>query len=295
MSALPNDLSMVGAARKPAHKYDAAADVLSADIEQPLREKIRPQAQVILPSDGRYQFRQAEPFHLEGILSYKGGYTQVAGRPSGKIEGFTTLTTSVIEGLNVLDVVTADRVVAQISTTHPVYGKGQVPSVTFLGTRFDNLRIDGRRVELDLNPDMLGPRHDDDRSYLDDGDVRRRIVDQQGLFPAAGDLPEWAAGEVPSITSNGNGHRQLNCSVVNGIKGCSGVPFGHVIHVPHFGRIVLGELTVTQTYGDGAAGVYDKYRFRLTMIKIKMGCLAEGNTSIVALDSNGGGSKGGGN
>lgn len=295
MSALPSDLPMVGSARKPMHKYDAAADVLSADIEQPLREKIRPQAQVILHGDGHYQFRQAEPFRLEGILSYKGGYTQVAGRPSTKIEGFTTLTTSVIEGLNVLDVVTADRVVAQISTTHPVYGKGQVPSVTFLGTRFDNLRIDGRPVELDFNRDLLGPRHEDDRSYLDDADVSRRIVEQQGRFTPANQLPEWAAGEVPSIASDGNGGRRLRCSVVNSIQSSSGVPLGHVIHVPHFGRIVLGDLTVTQTYGDPAAGIYDKYRFRLTMIKIKMGCLAEGDISVVALDSNGGGSKGGGN
>ncbi len=295
MSALPNDLSMIGSARKPAHKYDAAAYVLSADIEQPLREKIRPQAQVILPSDGQYEFRQAEPFRLEGILSYRGGYTQVAGRPSVKVEGFTTLTTSVIEGLNVLDVVTADRVVAQISTTHPVYGKGQVPSVTFLGTRFDNLRIDGRRVELDFNLDLLGPRHDDDRSYLDDADVYRQVVEQQGRFSPEDDLPDWAAEEAPSITSNGNGDRQLKCSVVNGIQSAAGVPFGHVIHLPHFGRIVLGDLRVTQTYGDPAAGVYDKYRFRLTMIKIKMGCLAEGTISVTPADSNGGGSKGGGN
>jgi hypothetical protein len=294
MSALPNDIPMVGSARNLIHKYDAAADVLSADIEQPLREKLRPQAQVILPRDGRYQFRQAEPFRLEGILSYKGGYTQVAGHPSTKTEGFTTLTTSVIEGLNVLDVLTADRVVAQISTTHPVYGKGQVPSVTFLGTRFDNLRIDGRRVEVELNLDIMGPRHDDDRSYLDDADVSRRILEQQGRFAPADNLPEWAAGETPSITSDGNGHRQLKCSLVNGIKSSPGIPLGHVLHLPHFGRIVLGDLSLTQTHGNPAAGIYDQYRFRLTMIKIKMGCLAEGTASVVAADSNGSGGKGDG-
>lgn len=294
MSALPNDLPMVGSAPITIHNYEATADVLSANIEQPLRERVRPQAQVILHGDGQYQFRQAEPFRVEGILSYKGGYTQVAGRPSVKTEGFTTLTTSVVDGLNVLDVVTADRVVAQISTTHPVYGNGQVPSVTFLGTRFDNLRIDGHRVALDFNLEFLGPRHDDDRSYLDDADVNRRILEQQGRFSVAGELPEWAARETPSIL-DGNGHRQLKCSLVDGIKGSSGVLFGHVIHLPHFGRIVLGELSVTQTYGHPTPEVYDKYRFRLTMLRINMGCLAEGTVSFVTADSNGGGSKGGGN
>ena len=118
------------------HEYHAEANVLEAMLEQPLKETINPRASVKLPIDGHYQFKHADPFRFEGILSYRSGYTQVAGHPSSKIEGFATLTTSVLEGVNVLDVVTADRVVAQISTVHPVYGKGQVPSVTFLGTRF---------------------------------------------------------------------------------------------------------------------------------------------------------------
>src|ERR1035438_1157151 len=178
MAALPNDLSMVEPGRKPVHNYYAEANVLSADLKQPLEERIRPQASVELPRDGHYQYRQADPFHFEGILSYKGGYTQVAGHPSSKTAGFVTLTTSVVEDLNVLDVVTADRVVAQISTVHPVHGKGQVPSVTFLGTRFDNLRIDGHRVEVERDLEILGPRHEDDRSYFDDAGVLDRISQQ---------------------------------------------------------------------------------------------------------------------
>ena len=70
--------------------------------------------------------------------------------------GFSTITTAVVEDLNVLDVVTADRVVAQISTEHPLVG--YVPHITFLGTRFENLRIAGHKVELDLDPDFLGQR-----------------------------------------------------------------------------------------------------------------------------------------
>ncbi len=57
-------------------------------------------------------------------------YTQVAGNRSTKSgQGWTTLTTSVIEGLNVLDVVTADRVVGQTITEHPL--EGYVPSDQF--------------------------------------------------------------------------------------------------------------------------------------------------------------------
>src|SRR3984957_16320204 len=132
---------------EPSHTYYATADLLTADFEEPLRERVAPRAQVKLPKDGHYQFKQADPFRLEGLISYRSGYTQVAGHRSPKQgHGFTTLVTSVVEDLNVLDVITADRVVAQISTEHPLYDPDNgltdaVPSVTFLGTRFDNLRI----------------------------------------------------------------------------------------------------------------------------------------------------------
>jgi hypothetical protein len=78
------------------HSFYAEANVLSADLEQPLKDKIRPRVQSRLPSDGQDQFKKADPFRFEGILSYESGYTQVAGYPSSKIDGFTTLATSVL-------------------------------------------------------------------------------------------------------------------------------------------------------------------------------------------------------
>jgi len=295
MAALANEFPLV----KPVHNYYAEANVLHADLEQPLRDKIRPQAFVKLPRDGQYQFSQATPFRFEGILSYQGGYTQVAGHPSSKIAGFATLTTSVIEGLNVLDVVTADRVVAQISTVHPAYGTGQVPSVTFLGTRFDNLRIDGRKVEVDRCLDILGPKPADDESYFDNRDVLNRISTQYERIATAEDLPEWAAEQYPKDRPVLNGDGKLECSLVRGVAGAPGTPFGHVIDLPHFGKIFLGELRVEREPGNPNKGIYDAYKFHLTMIRLKMGCLAEGNISVAALDSNGqgsgGGTKGGGN
>jgi hypothetical protein len=295
MAARANEFPLV----KAVHDYYAEANVLHADLEQPLKEKIRPQAFVKLPRDGQYQFSQAAPFRLEGILSYQGGYTQVAGHPSSKIAGFATLTTSVIEGLNVLDVVTADRVVAQISTVHPAYGTGQVPSVTFLGTRFDNLRIDGHKVEVDRCLDILGPKPVDDESYFDNRDVLDRISTQYDTIATAEDLPEWAAEQYPKGRPVLNGDGRLECSLVSSIAGAPGTPFGHVIDLPHFGKIFLGELRVEREPGNPSKGIYDAYKFHLTMIRLKMGCLAEGNVSVAALDSNGqgsgGGTKGGGN
>jgi len=290
MAALANKVPIV----EPLHDYFAEANVLSAELEQPLRDKIKARAHVKLPKDGHYQFKQADPFRFEGILSYRSGYTQVAGHPSSKIAGVTTLATSVLEGVNVLDVITADRVVAQISTVHPIYGKGQVPSVTFLGTRFDNLRIGGHKVEVERSLDILGPRSEDDQSYFDNREVLDRISQQYETIAKAKNLPDWAASEYPKGRPALNGSGQLECSVVSGVKGAPGTPFGHVIDLPHFGKIFLGELKVEREPGNPSKGVYDKYKFRLTMIRLEMGCLAKGTAQIAALDANGTGKGGGG-
>ncbi|HEY6338019.1 MAG TPA: hypothetical protein VIW68_05960, partial [Candidatus Sulfotelmatobacter sp.] len=292
---------------EPVHEYNAEADVLSADLIQPLKETIRARARVKLPKHGHYQFKKASPFRFEGIISYHSGYTQVAGHPSSKSDGFATLVTSVLEGLNVLDVVTADRVVAQISTVHPYFGKGQVPSVTFLGTRFENLRIGGHKVEVTRNLEILGSRPSESDSYFKDAGVQSRITTQYNNIANDTNLPLWGAKEFPKGPLAVKGNDELNCSLVDGVTGpegkpfgqdgvagLPGTPFGHVIDVPHFGRIYLGELKVTREPSPNPKKEADKYRFRLTMIRLQMGCIAQGSASAVAADTNGRGGKGGG-
>ncbi len=276
----------------PVHDYYAEASVLSADLIHPLTETIKPRVRVKLPKDGHYQFKKAEPFRFEGIISYRSGYTQVAGHPSSKSDGFATLATSVLEGLNVLDVVTADRVVAQISTVHPPYGSGQVPSVTFLGTRFENLRIGGHKVEVERNLEILGPKPAGDKSYFDDPGVQSRVSQQYDTIATAAGHPDLAAAAYPkggpALIASG----ELQCSLVDGVAGAPAPSFGHVIDVPHFGKIFLGELKVTKEPSKKPKSEHDKYRFHLTMIRLEMGCIAQGSTTAVALDTNGTGSKG---
>lgn len=287
MAARADELPVIDAV----HEYNAEAEVLSADLIQPLKETITPRARVKLPKGGHYRFKKASPFRFEGIISYESGYTQVAGHPSSKSDGFTTLVTSVVEGLNVLDVVTADRVVAQISTVHPFFPKGQVPSVTFLGTRFENLRIGGHKVEVHRQLDILGPRPSESDSYFRDEGVQSRITAQYNRFGAAKDLLNEAYPKDPVAV---NGNDVLQCSVVDSIEGSPVPPFGHVIDLPHFGKIFLGELKVTREPSPNPKKEGDKYRFKLTMIRLKMGCIAQGNTSAGTAATNGTGKGGGG-
>ena len=284
---------------EPSHMYYAAADVLSAELEQPLNERIKPRAHVKLPEDGHYQFKQADPFRLDGVISYRSGYTQVAGHPSLKQErGFTTLVTSVVEDLNVLDVVTADRVVGQISTKHPPYDPENgltdpVPSVTFLGTRFDNLRIGGHKVEVERHVDILGPKPAGEQSYFEDDGVLSRVSQQYANINRAKDFPEWAREPYRWDQAAVQRQNKMECSLVNSVAGAPGISFGHVIDVPHFGKIFLAELKVRRDPKKPGSPKPDTYLFNLTMIRLEMGCLAQGKTKVVTLDTNGGGSGGG--
>lgn len=276
------------------HTYHAQAHIFEASLEQPFPEKVRPHAFVKLNGESHYYFNYAPPYRLEGVLSYESGYTQVAGHQSSKPgHGFATLTTSVIEGLNILEVLTADRVVAQISTEHPL--DGAVPEVSFLGTRFENLRIAGHKLEIDTNLDILGPKPDNDESYFDQEEVRNTISQQSQKLSMA---PDWARTRPSSNGSGPKPSNQFDTSLVSGVRNYPG-SFGHVFEIPHFGKFFLGELTVTRkkaplpekgsTYRE-----YDTYRFMLTMIRMELGCPVVGSGGVGTADSNGQGSNGNG-
>ena len=303
MAALPNSQPGVDTT----HLYHADAYILDANVEEPVHTDLKRQVLVELPDNGNIQYEKAIPYQLKGILSYTGGYSQVSGHKNTKAAGgFTTVTTSVVEGLNVLDVVTADRVVGQISTTHPPYDPksgltDSVPSVTFLGTRFENLKIDGHEVKPERRLDILGPKPPNASSYLQDKGVLARIDGQYETLNSVV-LPDWAreryrrdrAG-VQRIDEHSSA---IDCSIVGAVPKAPGTSFGHVIDLPHFGKIFLGELKVRRELGQPATPQSDqspdRYTFHLTMIRLEMGCLAKGTAKIVALDSNGTGSKGGG-
>ena len=280
MAALPKAI--------PEHdfKYYADASVFRAEITEP----------TVIKTDNRYlielagvkpgyRYVPAEPLPKgQGIFSFESGYAQVAGHPSTKVKGYATLATGVLEGLNVLDVLTADRVVGQISTVYPE--GGAVPSVTFLGTRFENLRISGRKVEIELDLDIFGSKPVDDGSYFDDSGVLSRIAQQYDSINGVPNLPSWAGKQFnwsPATVQNGN---KMNCALVNRVSGSPGTCFGHVIDLPDFGRIFLGEIGLKRTPYPNYPDSYT-YMFSLEMIRLELGCLADGTSTMIALETNG--------
>jgi hypothetical protein len=237
MSALANQTPVLAVA---GHTYHADAFAFSASFQAPIQRVIEEQARVDLPASGGYVYSPAEHKKIEGIVSHAGGYAQVAGYANAN-GGATTLATAVVEGLNILDVLTADRIVAQITTEHAP--NSSVPSVSFLGTRFENLRIAGEKIEIEPYHDILGAKPDNDESYLDNGGVLSRIAQQYSKIRSVVGVPQWASDQFnwdPSATDR----EVVKCSLVKSVSGAPGKSFGHVIDLPFFGRIFLAELTV---------------------------------------------------
>jgi hypothetical protein len=277
--------------------YHADANALGGVLTHPYKKVISTAANSSLSNAGGYNSSATVPYHLDHVLQCKAAYTHTTGGEEGEDENsnWATLTTAVIEGINLLEVVTADKVVAQIATKHPKIG--HVPSISFVGSQFVNLRINGEIVDpiLDLHPFPAPPRPKKASasgkspaanrlaeirqfSPYHHGDVRKLAKKQSSKLVGPSHDPDilkrrygWLASD-DEIESRGH----LLCSLVTEYRrGDSKNTYGHVIHVPGFGNVFLAELT------------FDQGAYHLTMIRAEMGCASSGTVSMAAARTNG--------
>jgi len=292
--------------QKSLHKYHAAANVLSGHLRQPVDQEIYRQAPVALNDlRGGHFFQRAQNYSLEGLISFKSGYTRVSGNRSLKNHGWVTVATSVVEGLNVADVLTVDRVVAQTSTEHPI-DNGHTPHVTFLGTQFENLRIGGYKVEVDLDLGVCGAKPEGDKLYTSSPAFLDRAERQVGGIGRALALPSevqtaydadiaqinWLKERRDTEQSNGfskdGSQPKVVCSLVSAI-GPVPIPgvksFRNVLEIPDFGIVILGELTVGERLYEPCERPSNY--FDVTMLNLQMGCVVDGQAQAANTATNG--------
>jgi hypothetical protein len=272
------------ASEERVYHYHADANALGGVLTHPYKTVISTAANSSLANAGGYNSSQTVPYHLDHVLHCKAAYTHTTG--GDEDANWATLTTAVVEDVNLLEVVTADKIVAQISTKHPKAGK--VASVSFVGSQFVNLRINGILVDpvLDLHPFPL-PQNGTSNVKSDKllqvssyhhKDVRKLAAEQSRKVTSQPHTPGWVKRRYGWLESakeiDERGH--LLCSLVKEVRGGdSKNTFGHVIHVPGFGNVFLGEITVYQ-------GAY-----QLTMLRAEMGCASSGTVSMAAARTNG--------
>jgi len=298
--AIMTDTPEEGSTVIPSHDYHAEAQVLSGHLQRPINQKIEPQAPVTLNDRrGGHLTRYAKDVSIEGLISFTRGETRVSGARSLKNNGWVTLSTSILEGLNVFEIITADRIVSQVSTDH-LYKDGHEPHVTFLGTQFKNLRVSGFPAVLTLNLGICGDRPAGDRSYFQEPNFLRGVKEQTEKIAKADGLPKELKDQydeklayikklISAVDARDQGsHEPIRCSLVQSI-GEIPIPgvqtFGNVVVIPDFGTVALGEIEVGET-------VYEKSKkpsvyFELTAIKMKLGCVGHGTVAAATTKTNG--------
>jgi hypothetical protein len=130
--------------------YHALAAGVSGRITVPFQDLIEVQGSSALPITGGYSGSRVENFSYKEILSFSLVTTLTIGSFSESQREYNTLATVTVEGLNILDTITADRIVARLASSQPE--KGGRPEVTIVGTHFENLQVAG--YLLDAQPDL---------------------------------------------------------------------------------------------------------------------------------------------
>jgi hypothetical protein len=254
--------------------YHANAHVLGASFTRPVQHLVEVQGATSLPTNGGHGRATVEDFRFQHFLSVKRGYSHVSGSPQeavGKTH-FTTLVTAVAEGLNILDVVTADRIVARFASSHTLDHATDTfedvePTFSLLGTKFENLQIAGCKTEVEIDfklfhkmPTFVTAI----KEYKNNAEFSKIVKD-----------PFESNESWPDPSQSG----AILCSIVDLKKMttmCPGVDRkGHCFVIPKFGKLFLGE--VLMQYG----------RRTVTMVRFELGSPVSASGTAIQLDSNG--------
>jgi len=169
--------------------------------------------------------------------------------------------------------------------------------VTFLGTQFNNLRVSGFPVTLTLNFGICGKKPEGDKSYLRDADFLKSVRKQTESIAKADGLPKDVKDQYDERLArineliggkNGSHEPKVICSIVESIDKIP-IPgvrsFGHVLVIPDFGTVSLGEIEIGEKKYD-PTGRPSNY-FELTTIKMQLGCIGTGTVTAGTVAANG--------
>src|SRR6266478_48492 len=266
------------------YSFRVDANALGGSLEEPLPKIIPTVAPVSLPAVGGFATARSEAFSLDEIVSCSSAYTRVSGMEHRADGSISILTAAVVEDLNILEVVTAERIVAQVSISIP---KGSSDfQISLAGSRFEGLRLAGRHrqptLNAELNPPGTGPGgHGLPLTWQNVQEAGqsqpKKLIER---FKACGDkdADRWAQKRhgwmaVDPLPENGG---KLLCSLVDGFDGeQSNKSCGHIVEIPGFGRIFLGELRVSPD------------SVQLVAVRAELGCPVKGKVGVCAVGGGG--------
>jgi hypothetical protein len=252
--------------KDPAHNtflYHAHGHALSGRITRPVEHLIEVQAGTSLPTIGGHGSSSVSNFRFQDFVTFSNAYTNVSGSRNERDGSFTTLVTSTVDNLNILDVVTADRVVARMSSER---GPDDDEShVLILGSKFQNLRIAGCLVDVDLNHELF-QRMDTFQSF-------KKEFKSNSEFRKMAEDP-FQTGKSQKLPDPDG---VFICSLVKDAKTtCPGAKrTGHGIDVPQFGKVFVAEVHL------------EHHKRTLTMLRLELGSPVGGQIVVAQIQGNG--------
>jgi hypothetical protein len=283
--------------------YHADANAIGGTINRPFNGFVPSHTSISLPIVGGFLKKERKGRKWKDIVGYTNESTHVSGSKKDEPEGgpWTTQVSATIEGLKILEVITADKVVAQLSVAHP--HDGGEPTVSILGSQFENLRISGNKIEpvirYDLFADHDGSSEEDPRKrypkktwprqekFLEKVTAQKAHAKDKYVKKYEGKpLPGWIRHHFHWFDSEQglNGRDYIQCSLIDHLpelpENFPGVVCGNAIYIPGFGKVYFGEVIVHHK------------TFTVSMIRTQLGSPVGGAISAAAVRSNGSGDGG---
>ena len=226
---------------RPSFNFHAEGHAFSAEIRRPVPQHIPALAATSLPTIGGHAHHRIEDYDVPRIISFKAAHTHVSGSFVEGKDGVvaTTHATTSIEGYNLLDFVTADRITARLTSEHKV---GDLEGhIIALGSTFDNLKIGGYPVTVKLRHDLFldCKTHGELVNKIASDEKNGRIAATKGGLSLCS-LVEEIITDFPGLTPADKKK--------------------HILRIPHFGTIAFAEV------------LSEEGTKTLTMLRFELGC-----------------------
>jgi hypothetical protein len=262
--------------------YHAHGSAIGGTITQPFKADIDTNTSTSLPIIGGFSSAKSGAYQLKDVLSFSSAHTYVSGIQTDD-GAYNSVATCVVEGLNILHMITADAIVGRLSAKHV---DGQPTEFLLLGSTFENLKIGGTPVDVDLNHDLFlqNPTHAGLLKQYESRSKKKGTEKVRYQWGAAHeDVPPGLAKGMMMEPGAGwhKSNGVLHASVVKQVRtaGTSNsageLPYAYAIHIPHVGNLYLGEVFVS---GDTK---------RLTMLRVDLGSPFKGSVAASAPVGNG--------
>ena len=254
-------------------------------IDHPFHEFIDIQAAAALPEIGGHGSAHSSNFRYRDIIRFDHAHSEVTGtrteNPKGK-PVHKTLVRAGVEGLDIMGVVTADRIELRL-VAFTDEDPDDEPCFKFTGSYFHNLRIAGVPVKVHLAVDLFDRLHkhrDLTQSYKKNGEFRKlfnQVTLKDGLKEAPDRVRRWfqEAPEKGSELPHIEGVTTMSLVRALDLERPEFRCWGHVIYIEGFGTIHLAEVSVS------------KRERHVTMLRVNLGSPVDGTLDVVTGCGNG--------